>query len=414
MKPPDDAFRDAIERRVRDALASGIPPARLLDDLVGLDPVEIQGALERLGVPGHAASRDAGEAPADARLPVPHPLDYDWRFGEQTARMLLDDALGRVGPSEEVALLGTPSLLLAAERHLLAGRAHLLDRNPALAAFLGGRRFFRCDVTRDPLPPLRSRVAVADPPWYPDLLRAFVWAAHALLADGGDLLLCLPSEDARPGIDGERRDLFRWAETSGFRVVEHRPRVLIYDTPPFERNAHRARGLTSVPVEWRRGDLAGLRRESPSGAMRPTVTWTESRWDERTVRGIRWRVRPAEEGPFEVAGLGALVADDVLPSVSRRDPRRAAADVWTSGNRVFACPQPAALLAVLDALVAGEDPAEALRRRAGRALEPREREHALALARRVEDVVALERAEYGDAWHAAPPPLDPQSARRAP
>jgi len=34
-------------------------------------------------------------------------------------------------------------------------------------------------------------------------------------------------------------------------------------------------------------------------------------------------------------GLVSLIAGDVLPTVSRRDERRRAALIWTSGNRVF-------------------------------------------------------------------------------
>src|SRR5712691_8552322 len=40
------------------------------------------------------------------------------------------------------------------------------------------------------------------------------------------------------------------------------------------------------------------------------------------------------------AGLRSIVPGDVLSSISRRDPRRRKAAVWTSGNRLFGTDRP--------------------------------------------------------------------------
>ncbi len=47
--------------------------------------------------------------------------------------------------------------------------------------------------------------------------------------------------------------------------------------------------------------------------------------------------------PDEV-NLISLVKGDILPTVSRRDPRRRQADVWTSGNRIFQTDNPRLVL----------------------------------------------------------------------
>jgi hypothetical protein len=40
----------------------------------------------------------------------------------------------------------------------------------------------------------------------------------------------------------------------------------------------------------------------------------------------------------------SLIDGDILPTVSRRDPRRRAAQAWTSGNRIFGTGNPQLLL----------------------------------------------------------------------
>lgn len=410
----EEAYCASIDARVRGALKAGVPIAALLDTLPGADPLAVRDALVRLGLSAPSVTRAPPPSTANPRLPTPHPLDFDWRFCARTSAMLLDEARARMGPQERVFLLGVPSLLVAAEHHPLDGHVHLLDRNPALPRYLGGDRFTGCDVLNDPLPRSAARVVVADPPWYPDLLRAFAWAAHALLVEGGTLLLCFPSDDARPDIASEREAFFRWTDALGFTLREYRPAALTYDTPPFERNAHRAAALKAVPPTWRRGDLAVLVRHGAHALSRPQADWPEASWHEHILDGIRWRIRPGRGLPFAIPTLTTLVDDDILPTVSRRDPRRASADVWTSGNRIFACTQGDELATVLLALSLGEDPLPRLQAQAGRGLDAHELPPLGALVQRIQNVVSLERAEYGDEWHAPDPSLDPQGARRAP
>src|SRR5262249_44212782 len=56
--------------------------------------------------------------------------------------------------------------------------------------------------------------------------------------------------------------------------------------------------------------------------------------------------------------LAEIVPGDVLPSVSRRDPRSQNIALWTSGNRIFGSGAPALLGRVLDAVVANERTAD--------------------------------------------------------
>jgi hypothetical protein len=59
---------------------------------------------------------------------------------------------------------------------------------------------------------------------------------------------------------------------------------------------------------------------------------------------MRLFLRVSGEAQSEQTSLISLIEDDILPTVSRRDPRRRLAQVWTSGNRIFRTENPQLLL----------------------------------------------------------------------
>jgi hypothetical protein len=84
--------------------------------------------------------------------------------------------------------------------------------------------------------------------------------------------------------------------------------------------------------------------------------------------------------------------------VSRRDPRRAKADVWTSGNRIFACPDTASLQLIAKALAAGTRPDTYISAVLGRKLTEAERQHILFAAKEIAMITARELQEYLLNW----------------
>jgi dihydroorotase-like cyclic amidohydrolase len=92
--------------------------------------------------------------------------------------------------------------------------------------------------------------------------------------------------------------------------------------------------------------------------------------------------------------LRSIVPGDILPSVSRRDPRRANADVWTSGNRIFACGGTSTLVTIIDALAARQMPEVAVEVQEGRTLAAGEAALVATAAQQVQDVVKWESAEF--------------------
>jgi hypothetical protein len=351
----DDAFAAEVDRLLEETLGK-LPHtfAALVSRLPGVDPAIVRARLER----APALLRDRvnwspvppATEPSDTRLPIPHPLDFDWRFSESTRGALARELI-ESGP--HVLLLGAPSVWLALhnEPHPLA-HVTLVDRT-ALAAPAGSRATYHhvlADLLGDPLPALLSHadVVLADPPWYPEATAHFLWAAARLSRLGSRLLLSVAPVGTRPGIREERAAFFAFAEQLGYTLRETRPASLGYAMPPFERNALRAAGLSEfVPFDWRRGDLLVFEHTRLGEGTRPLRAAAPAVWAERVLGGVRLRVRPDQDAGDDPR-LQSLVEGDILPSVSRRDLRRSQARLWTSGNRVFGCAAPSLLLRVLD------------------------------------------------------------------
>src|SRR5207248_1751135 len=121
------------------------------------------------------------------------------------------------------------------------------------------------------------------------------------------------------------------------RLASVEPSALAYRTPLFEKNALAAAGVPAVPWDWRRGDLAEFVAVAKTSADRPTPPGPPDVWDEESVGVVRIKCRTCPNNDFRDPTLSPAVPGDMLATVSRRDPVRAAVDVWTCGNRVFRC-----------------------------------------------------------------------------
>jgi hypothetical protein len=211
------------------------------------------------------------------------------------------------------------------------------------------------DLLNERLPDVQARIVVTDPPWYEEFIRAFLWAAAQLVELGGTVLLSFPPVGTRPHIEEEWKRTEIFAEQLGLSLRE-KSLSLKYASPPFEQNAMRAAHRQYVHPNWRPGVLALFEKTGECRERRPTTDIHHEKWDEQPVHGVRWRFRRQQQ-PIECRPLLIeAVPGDILDSVSRRDPRRAIADVWTSGNRIFACLDTASLGLIAKALAAGTRP----------------------------------------------------------
>lgn len=408
--PERDTFADRVNLWVRDALISGV--ATFDDLLVRLPGVYPSMALETahriasaepsllpiltriLQPSGNHRNHDLARHLID--LPTPHPLDYDWRFADQTVNQLLAQCENVTMPDQAVALLGVPTVLRAAHEDAFDREMVLLDASGTtvdLLASVTGGRALKCDLLIDPLPQLVAGAVISDPPWYPEEMRAFFWVAAKICCVGGHILMSVPPIGTRPTIEAERKELFAWSEQLGLKLLRLESSALIYHSPLFEFNALKVERIPSLSADWRRGDLALFSLETKVDVPRPVQSSSIHSWVEECVDGIRWRIRRQESCAFDDPKLISIVRGDVLPSVSRRDARRMHADVWTSGNRVFRSAGRQTLRLVLRALRDRRDPESFVESEIGRTLSSAEGVLLRSAVEQIREIAELERNE---------------------
>lgn len=296
---------------------------------------------------------------ARSQLPLPHPSDFEWRFSLDGCDVITTAVRGSVRSGDgRVAMLGTSGY---AEFVAHAGQpfhAHLFELRPEACSVietLGSVAVSVGDVAQTWRSfPAAFDCVVADPPWYPEVVKTFVRAAAGLLRDGGTLLLCAPGLTTRPGLPAERRDLLSIAATEGLILDQLLPRSIEYESPPFELSALRASGLDGFDPYWRCGDLFSFRRlpgvRAPVPAGSGQQLSIDGHWTEVRLGRARIRVNTNQTQPAVTdQALASVVSGNVLDSVSSRDPRRGLPNVWTTTNRVYATGDPERLLVALRA-----------------------------------------------------------------
>lgn len=347
-----DEIHTALERRCSDF-------ASLLVDLPGIYPEVVLESLRSLAVVGGRTANQSAlmiesamklpvvpPAPSGlAGLPPPHPLDFEWRFSPRAIVEIADTACEIAPTSGRIGLVATPTL--AVVPNLLHDRCivdYIGHDSDQIAGIAGARlrESVYGNLMRRPMLSNRYHVLIMDPPWYNEHIPRFLHFAAHTLELGGHLLLAMPAIGTRPGAVSENARALAIAEALGFRLCFRRLGAIPYETPPFERNALRAIGIYNVGAEWRRGDLWVLRKEYAAELEWPGDIIPKP-WRELRFGPVRIRVDARRRDSGKLT-LRSLVEGDVLPTVSRSDRRRASATVWTTGNRVFACDAPEALL----------------------------------------------------------------------
>jgi hypothetical protein len=307
---------------------------------------EIASTVERqIGSSGRATT------PTPNDLPPPHPLDFEWRFTKRTARELLTLAHSLTKPNDRVVLLGTPAVAAIAtaapidRATVFVGEDNVITNAIVALNDRNGRPLAIQTCKPQALLPTNAGVVILDPPWYFDFIRPILTIAASSCRVGGFVLLSLLPIGTRSGAAQDRARIAHYLRRLSLESVEERQSALAYETPFFEANALAAAGFTRNPGDWRRSDLLVLRKTRHSD---PTVfdRTTPVQWRETTVRRMRLFIRSNVLGSARSgAAMRSLLPGDVLPSVSRRDPRRRKAQLWTSGNRIFASRRPELVLA---------------------------------------------------------------------
>jgi hypothetical protein len=302
--------------------------------LPGVLPDEALAALRRIG--GRNAQRLAADAVADragpiidqcARLPLPHPLDSEFRFDAPTARILATALVNSTKPGDELLLVGVPSV--AAELGSLDVDRQIRFLAPdncvteAVRAAIGDER-----LLLDQGPGQTAAAALLDPPWYSGPMVELIEVGAAGCREGALITLILPPIGTRPEIAADRSAYLAAAARAGLTPTGASGPVY-YRTPLFELAAMERQGIARL-ASWRHGEALEFVVADVACERR----WAAPRNTELSVSGVRLRLAAGARtgGP----NLDPIDSHEVFRSVSARAPGRELATLWTTTNRAFA------------------------------------------------------------------------------
>jgi hypothetical protein len=354
------SFNVQVDAWVSRSVAGGVSTFHdLLSSLPGVFPSHALASVRRLRqakrirsglasrIEQQARGRPVIQAPMRDLLLPPHPLDFEWRFNRVTAKELLALASMLSGVGHRTLLLGTPTLATLASKavnrsgYIYVGEDNAITRQ---VAELSARTPGAVEVRLCGAGALRAGeadVVILDPPWYFDFLRPMLSAALFACRTGGHILVSLPPIGTNSRAADERPRIFQLIARLSLNVVSISDAAVTYDTPYFEANSLAADRITNVPRDWRHGDLFLLQKAHRSCGFELADSVRKRQWHETVIGRMRIFVATkALRNDSEEAELGTIIPGDVLRSVSRRDPLRRRAKVWTSGNRIFTANRP--------------------------------------------------------------------------
>jgi hypothetical protein len=341
--PADAGGIDGFETFV-DGLAAAAAPtcetfSQLVGALPGVPPDEALASLRRLSR-GSGNRRHIEQLAADAKrdrapaildqgrsLPLPHPLDSEFRFNEETATRLAGVLIAATRDGDEILLVGTPTVAVALAATPIERRVRYVGPDDsvtaAVAAAFGPDRLV---LGKSGVP--SAAAALIDPPWYVGSVRTMLGICARGCSAGAPVWMVVPPVGTKAEAAHDRQAFIGIAGRLGLRAISATATAL-YRTPLFELAAMERQGIARLGC-WRRGDIVEL---VVHGAPMPLGVFPIREAYELTIGGVRLRLAPS-------AGLGppllTPIADgEVYPSVSSRAPGRASANLWTSGNRAF-------------------------------------------------------------------------------
>lgn len=267
--------------------------------------------------------------------PDPHPLDYDWRFTNETA-----DYIASLCKSEPVLAIGVPTVAIKLDDQ--NRNVTLVDWHPIQVA----KQHLHIDVNISP--PIKSNYknVVMDPPWYLDIYyRWLSWAANSAGKDSIILLSIWP-DSTRPNAIKEKEDLFTWVKNWGeIRIYEN---CLSYETPAFEKHTL----IKELEEKTRKGDLVIIKINSvpilldfePAGD-----TWHRYIFNDYQI-AVKENRTIDEGNGFSIKKI-ENANGWIWPYVSKRALGREKIDLWSSDNEVGTVENSLELIKLLDHLM---------------------------------------------------------------
>jgi hypothetical protein len=353
-------FEAMIDEKIHTLLKTNRDFSSLVRNSKGIHPLEILKSIDRLKQAkriNHTLANllisSAGSSPENIVLnntvnyyPVPHMLDYDWRFSKDAITYLAQYIRSYIHSHiQGIVFMGTPSLFIYfANKWPHLCHYILLDKNANSfknhIKTLEWVSFYECDITNVFDLSLIADIVVMDPPWYLDYSKMFI-SIGANFCHQGSIIMCVtPPFLTRPSANDEYDELIVYIKNLGLTVERCISTCINYSTPPFERNTLIANGIKCISNDWREGDLLILKKISDIQITKDIVTIVQNQpnWSEVSIGSVRIKFKNMSQDKMEnFISLNRIYPNDIYPSVSRRFVGSERINVWTSGNTVFYC-----------------------------------------------------------------------------
>ena len=269
---------------------------------------------------------------------VPHFLDFDWRFTEETAQRLLYE-IRKLTP-EKITFLGTPTLYEYCDANMKKYSC-LFDINGDVYLEAEKVDVRNNGIIND------ADVFVLDPPWFTRYYMLFMCNIIPVCKPGNYIFCVWPPELIRPTMEDELNEFKSFISDNGFEIVDFKSLRLYYHTPLFEAKTFAVNGIESFPENWHFGELMILRKTNNIVSLPVGITAEEDIYDEFTFGYCRIKIKINPVGSYNSQViLEHLYPNDIYPTISSREilPE---IKIWTSSNRVFGCNNPEKLRKIL-------------------------------------------------------------------
>lgn len=277
--------------------------------------------------------------------PIPHMLDSDWRFTYETQKKIIEKINAMIDINDRCLFVGTPSIIHNKDSLLNKDLdITLLEKNVTSVNF---KNKMIIDVL-DFNPKNKFDIILSDPPWYKKAYFNFIKKFSDVINQGGILLLVFPSEGVRPSVKKEKKEIIKFSNRLGFKLIENLEHQINYYSPPFEVRSIIDNSISNFPLAWRLGDLLILKKEkSANNKFKYVKPRRKTEWEEVCVEKIRFMVLKSKVKKSKPI-LEKIYKSDVLPTVSMRNKRIKKIGLWTSGNRVYKCNDSKKMIEILN------------------------------------------------------------------
>lgn len=348
-------------------------------NMQGVHPVDILNSLKRVfnsrsigrkeydqAILSAQSKRITKKDDSDNMLPVPHMVDYDWRFSRQgisTFTKRINSIIAKTDV-KAIVFIGSPSLFkYYCSYEFVNIQFYLVDFNAnqhiKKSELRSNQHVIDCNIHYDlpaeiKLDSIKADVIVMDPPWYPEYYERFFEICVKVSHIGSIVLGVYPPEMTRSTVAEEKQKLSEYTRKLGFSDLRFDLHCIEYSTPPFEKNVLKANNIYNYPANWRFGDLMFSTRVTNTCELLTEHCFFSKNcgWSEKRCGIVRIKFKQDSLTPDDIFSISLyhLYNDDIYPSVSRRYTGHKSINVWTSGNRVFNCSNIPLLIRILEGL----------------------------------------------------------------